>query len=125
MDSFPPGMDEEETGPFVWARYQGFLPAGSQFQPYHLTCSGLSLPMLVYFFFFSWAVPTCMRFWRYRPSTLLTPRVSKGSHKVPVRPCRKSDHLQDNRHTIFLPAMGLGFSWSPQPSHGLCCAYLN
>lgn len=52
MDSFPPGMDKEEIGPFVWARYQGFLPAGSQFQPYHLTCSGLSLPMLVYFFSF-------------------------------------------------------------------------
>lgn len=78
----------KRNGPFTRARYQGFLPAGSQFQPYHLTCSGSSHPMLVYFFLFLGfsylhailAVPSLL--------SLLTPRVSKGFHNVPVRPRR-------------------------------------
>lgn len=114
----PTWHGRERNGPFVWARRSTpGLPASG------LTISTASLNLLrvvasnvgLFFSFLRLFLLACV-FGGTRASFLLIPRVSTDAHNVPVRPRRKSDHLQDNCHTNFLPARRMEFSWSPQPS---------
>lgn len=116
MDGFPPGMDEKETAHSCGLDTRASCQWAHNFNRIIKAAPGLSHPMLVYFFSFLGLFLLACVFGGTRASFLLIPRVSTDSHNVPVRPRRKSDHLQDNCHTNFLPAMGMGFSWSPQPS---------